>query len=198
MTDDFSLPGLEQLHFMILALRLPLERVEGAFPDETACFRRLAEVRWPSGPACLRCGSPDLGYMEERQVYHCRSCRRGSRNYHFSARVGTLLQGKHVPLRTWFRFAEIIIISSALHSESFLLATAELRSNLRLSRKTIIGVRPSLLKALAAPDGGLLGRCICVRPDKIPAAIQPGTVEHASRVQDAVIDRFVFGRTPPE
>ncbi|WP_438670273.1 transposase [Pseudogemmobacter sonorensis] len=174
----------------MLALRLPLEGVETSFPDEDACRRRLAEVHWSNEPSCIRCASRDIGYLKTRDMFRCKSC-----GYQFSHRIGTPLEGAHVHLRTWFHFAEIIIISYAYSPAESWRAGSSLRATLKLSHATVVKRRRYLRETLMEPDGGFVGRCICPEQVALPAGIEPGTMAHFSWAQEAVIDRFL--RRPP-
>jgi transposase-like protein len=67
------------------------------FHSEEKCRQRLAELRWPDGVRCLRCGSPKAIKLYARELFECESC-----SYQFSEIVGTMFEGTHLPLRKWF------------------------------------------------------------------------------------------------
>ena len=67
------------------------------YNDDAKCRDTLEAIRWPEGVACLRCGDMDVGEVESRNQYCCRSC-----DYRFSVTAGTIMHDSHLPLRTWF------------------------------------------------------------------------------------------------
>ncbi len=67
------------------------------YNDDAKCRDTLEAIRWPFGVACLRCGDMDVGEIESRNQYCCRSC-----DYRFSVTAGTIMHDSHLPLRTWF------------------------------------------------------------------------------------------------
>ena len=67
------------------------------YNDDAKCRDTLEAIRWPEGVACVRCGDMDVGEVESRNQYCCRSC-----DYRFSVTAGTIMHDSHLPLRTWF------------------------------------------------------------------------------------------------
>ena len=67
------------------------------YNTDDKCRDALEAIRWPSGPACLRCGDTDVGDVETRHQFHCRSC-----GHRFSVMAGTIMHRSHLPLRKWF------------------------------------------------------------------------------------------------
>ncbi len=67
------------------------------YNDDAKCRHTLEAIRWPAGIACVRCGDMDVGEIESRNQYCCRSC-----DYRFSVTAGTIMHDSHLPLRTWF------------------------------------------------------------------------------------------------
>ena len=67
------------------------------YNDDAKCRDTLESIRWPAGVACLRCGDMDVGEIESRDQYCCRSC-----GYRFSVTAGTIMHDSHLPLRIWF------------------------------------------------------------------------------------------------
>jgi len=72
-----------------------------AFRNPEQAVHFLERVRWSGEPLCPYCSSASVGLhaSADRDVrrWQCRTCGRV-----FSATVGTLFQGTHVPLRNWF------------------------------------------------------------------------------------------------
>ncbi len=70
---------------------------EDHFATEAACRQYLAEVRWPNGFCCPKCGHPKA-WITERGLWHCTACGRET-----SVTAGTVFQDTRKPLRLWFR-----------------------------------------------------------------------------------------------
>lgn len=72
---------------------------------EEDCYEYLETQRWPDGPECPHCGSPDPLRVERRsfsknlvkRLYRCRDCLK-----QFSATVGTVFEDSKIPLSKWF------------------------------------------------------------------------------------------------
>ena len=77
--------------------KISLVTLMDRYNDDAKCRDALESIRWPSGVACLRCGDMDVGEIESRNQYCCRSC-----DYRFSVTAGTIMHDSHLPLRTWF------------------------------------------------------------------------------------------------
>ena len=83
------------------------------FHSEDACLAYLEHMRWPSGLACLKCGSVKVKQLEikagkrakTRRVYQCleRECL-----HQFTATTGTIFHDTHLPLRKWFMAIALI------------------------------------------------------------------------------------------
>ena len=71
--------------------------LEERFATEEACREYLAQLRWPEGFVCSRCGAAG-GWQATRGRLVCRVCR-----YQASVTAGTIFQSTHKPLRLWFR-----------------------------------------------------------------------------------------------
>ena len=76
-------------------------RVREDFGTEESCRAYFEATRWLEGVRCLKCGGARITRLEipARRLYQCkaRECR-----HQFSAIAGTMLEGSHLPLRTWF------------------------------------------------------------------------------------------------
>jgi transposase-like protein len=87
--------------------------VNQQFATEDACLAYLESMRWPSGVACLACGSLKVKQLEikkgargkTRRVYQCleRPCL-----HQFTATTGTIFHDTHLPLRKWFMAIALI------------------------------------------------------------------------------------------
>jgi len=74
-----------------------LSEFEHRFATEGACRTYLAQLRWPGGYRCLRCGA-DRSWMTQEGLMKCSQC-----GYRASVTAGTIFHRSHLPLRTWFR-----------------------------------------------------------------------------------------------
>jgi transposase-like protein len=75
--------------------------------DQTRAF--LERLRWPDGVRCPRCGASNgISQLRTRGQFQCEGC-----GYQFSVRVGTVLQGSRLPLRTWVLAVSLITGSDA-------------------------------------------------------------------------------------
>ncbi len=68
---------------------------------EKQARRYLEKVRWPNGPVCPHCGNSEKPYRlngtkHRPGLYKCTKCYK-----QFTVTVGTVIQGSHLPLRTW-------------------------------------------------------------------------------------------------
>lgn len=69
------------------------------FPDDEACRRYLAGLRWPEGFRCPECGSGEA-WETDRGLWMCSECGRQT-----SVTAGTIFHRTRYPLRTWFAAA---------------------------------------------------------------------------------------------
>ena len=67
------------------------------FGSEQECREILAELRWPNGIACSRCGGSRHGFDSKTYRFDCYAC-----GYGFTALAGTVFQDTKLPLRKWF------------------------------------------------------------------------------------------------
>jgi transposase-like protein len=70
--------------------------------DDARCYELVRQHRWPEGVRCPRCEAANIARdgrddaQPHRQRYRCGSC--GAR---FDDLTGTVLAGRHQPLRVW-------------------------------------------------------------------------------------------------
>jgi len=69
---------------------------EQRFTTEEACLKYLAEIRWPEGFYCPRCGHRQA-WITKRGVYRCKNC-----DCQVSITAGTIFHGTRKPLKLWF------------------------------------------------------------------------------------------------
>ena len=79
------------------------------FINEDEARKYLENLRWPHGTVCPHCGSVGNAYATKRPgLYRCGSkeCRKD-----FTAKVGTIYEGSHIPLHKWL-LASYLLCSS--------------------------------------------------------------------------------------
>ena len=77
-----------------------LSEFRARFPDEEACLRYLAAIRWPDGFDCPACGSGEGWWLGRTRRLRCARCRRD-----VSITAGTVFASSHLTLETWFAAA---------------------------------------------------------------------------------------------
>jgi hypothetical protein len=83
-----------------------LPEFQRVFPDEAACAKYLANLRWPSGFACPKCGQVGEPYRFPKRLSVVLRCRRCQANISLTA--GTIMQRTHMPLSVWFWGAYLV------------------------------------------------------------------------------------------
>lgn len=162
-----------RIHWMALFLRFPERSVAETYPCVVSCNQRLAETRWPSGLVCTRCRGDDVGFLEGRQIFYCRSC-----TYQFSVKANTFLHRYQVDLRKCFLAGEDIIRRHAYGTEWSKLTGHALADRLGVSYVAARRLKKSLVKDLSQADGGLMGKCLCTGPIQMPAEVSENSREH--------------------
>lgn len=77
---------------------LPTNLLEAVryFSDLDICTEFVANLRWPDGPVCPRCGGLDHSYLTTRRLWKCKACKR-----QFSVKVGTIFEDSALGLDKW-------------------------------------------------------------------------------------------------
>ncbi len=88
----------------VLPARPPgtLDEFLACFPDEAACRRYLAQMRWPGGFTCPACGGRQCWWLSDGRL-SCARCRK-----RVSPAAGTIFADTKLPLTTWFRAAWLV------------------------------------------------------------------------------------------
>lgn len=156
---------------------LPEGGVKMEFPNTHSCEARLFEVRWPDVVRCLSCGGSDIGSVEKRFLYQCRTCRR-----QFSLTTETVVHRSRLDLRMWFIAAEEIISAYAESREEIRLIGHPMAKRYGISYPALHRLKKILIEDLSQqPGGGLIGACVCVRP--IPLSRDPKASQEDWREQ---------------
>jgi transposase-like protein len=90
---------------------MSLDLTDKIFNDETAAWKHFEGVRWPDGPICPHCGvinsaDPIIGKTARHGLYRCRECIK-----QFTATIGTIYEGSHIPMHKWLLAAHLMCAS---------------------------------------------------------------------------------------
>lgn len=67
------------------------------FSDQEVCVQFMADLRWPGGPVCPRCGSTDKhSYLTTRRIWKCKDCKK-----QFSVKLGTIFEDSGLGFDKW-------------------------------------------------------------------------------------------------
>lgn len=66
------------------------------FSDLDVATEFVAKLRWPSGPACPRCGSMEYSYLTTRRLWKCKGCKK-----QYSVKLGTIFEDSALGLDKW-------------------------------------------------------------------------------------------------
>lgn len=66
------------------------------FADPDVCLAFVANLRWPDGPVCPRCGGVEPLFLKTRRLWKCRACQK-----QFSVKVGTIFEDSAIGLDKW-------------------------------------------------------------------------------------------------
>lgn len=68
------------------------------FANELLAERFFAKQRWDNKPVCPYCESTKIYRGKGAQPYKCGSC-----NHKFTVKTGTIIEGSHIPVKTWLK-----------------------------------------------------------------------------------------------
>ncbi len=66
------------------------------FSDLDVSTKFVADLRWPNGPVCPRCGSVEYSYLTTRRVWKCKGCKK-----QYSVKLGTIFEDSPLGLDKW-------------------------------------------------------------------------------------------------
>jgi transposase-like protein len=79
---------------------MSIDLTDPMFHDEAAAREWLEASRWPTGPICPHCGSPDVGLMggthHRAGLFYCPACRG-----QFTVLTGSVMERSHIALPKW-------------------------------------------------------------------------------------------------
>lgn len=66
------------------------------FSDEQVCIDTIAQLRWPNGPVCPKCGGKEHYYLASQLRWKCKECYK-----QFSVKLGTIFEDSPISLDKW-------------------------------------------------------------------------------------------------
>src|SRR6202035_4324574 len=112
-------------------------------PDTSLSF--VANLRWPNGAICPRCGEAEPLFLATRRLWKCRGCKK-----QFSAKVGTIFEDSPIALEKWLP-ALWLVVNCKNGISSYEIARA-----LRVTQKSAWFMAHRLRYALTEGGFGLL------------------------------------------
>jgi ISXO2-like transposase domain/Transposase zinc-ribbon domain len=102
-------PFADVLQWEHLPFPRSLPLFQKLFPDDAACARWLEAAKWPKGFECPQCHERAEPFRFENRpgVLRCKSCRSD-----VSLKAGSVMEGTHSPLTTWFWGAYLVSTST--------------------------------------------------------------------------------------
>jgi hypothetical protein len=106
---------------------MDLVQLAERFQSEEKCRQYLADLRWPNGLRCLKCGGSHVYKVQTRSRYECaeKSCR-----HQFSVTAETIFHDSHLPLWKWMLTAYLMCESKKSMSAN------QIKRTIKVSYKT--------------------------------------------------------------
>src|SRR6478609_1228325 len=95
------------------------------FTDPQRCLDFAVALRWPNGPICPRCQSPEHSFIKPRSLWECKACKK-----HYSVKVGTIREDSAMKLDKWL--CSILKVVNAKNGVS----SYEIHRSLGVTQKT--------------------------------------------------------------
>lgn len=115
------------------------------FSDKDNALNYLAEIRWPDGVVCPRCGAEEPTFLKSRRIWKCKGCRK-----QFSIKVGTIFEDSPIGLDKWM--TAMWMLANCKNGVS----SHELHRTLGVTQKTAWFMLHRLRLALQGDNGGKL------------------------------------------
>lgn len=128
--------------------RLPRTLMEAVryFDDPDTCVEFVADLRWPDGPTCPKCGSQEYSWLTTRRLWKCKSCKR-----QYSVKAGTIFEDSPIPLDKWL--CAIWLIANSKNG----ISSYELGRSIGLSQKSAWFVLHRIRLAMATGTFEMMG-----------------------------------------
>ena len=117
------------------------------FQNEESAYAFIEHIRWPDGPICPHCGRwRNIGALRgpttRMGLYKCYECSKP-----FTVKLGTMLEGAHLPLHAWLR--AVWLFTSQVRRPSI----RDLASATGLTNKSAANMQARIERRLAGKDG---------------------------------------------
>ncbi len=122
---------------------LSLLQFKKKFPNERACQKALAKIRWPQGFVCPKCTHGKAYARTKRRLFECAGC-----GYQASLTAGTIFHNTRTPLLKWFW---AIYLAS---QDKGGVSAMRLSKQLELGYKTAWAMLHKIRKAMGQRDKG--------------------------------------------
>jgi transposase-like protein len=122
------------------------------FSDEQTCIDAVASMRWPDGPVCPECDTPNPYYIKTQKRWKCRECR-----IQFSVKRGSIFEDSPISLSKWLPALWLLVnckngVSSwELHRD---LGVTQKTAWFMLHRLRLVIKTPETGLQVGGPDGG--------------------------------------------
>lgn len=116
---------------------LTFEEFVKTFPEETACFRFIEELKWKDGFVCHKCGGQKYSKGSDSFARRCTKC-----HYIETIKANTIFHNLKFPTEKAFQIIYLILISEKEVS------TYELGRKLELQQKTCWSFRQKIMEEL--------------------------------------------------
>ena len=121
---------------------LSFEEFQKIYPDEEACFKYLAEIKWVKPYACKKCGSKDYYQGKTPFGRRCSKC-----HYDESVTSYTIFHNSKMPLTTSFYLTYMVIANKDISSHS-------LSQKLGLRQKTCWAYKKKIVEIMEKKTAG--------------------------------------------
>jgi transposase-like protein len=95
------------------------------FSDIDLCTEFVANLRWPNGPVCPRCGCVEYSYLTTRRLWKCKGCKK-----QYSVKLGTIFEDSALGLDKWL--PAIWLIANSKNG----ISSHELARSLKVTQKS--------------------------------------------------------------
>lgn len=183
---------------------VPTEEACRAIRDEPTAVSLFEQARWPSGPACPRCGTEAKNPFPDTSGRRwCGGCRR-----RYSVRTGTMLAQGNAPLRAWaigaaltangpFTVRPVTLSQVDGISPGAARTVADGIRSLCGSRVSRYDRPESLAARITEASGDNTRASVGESPSRPPLSWIAGLSDHRIAVPDGV-ERWLTPPTPPE
>jgi transposase-like protein len=66
------------------------------FSDLDVATDFVAQLKWPDGPFCPKCGCTEYSYLKTRRIWKCKACKK-----QYSVKLGTIFEDSPLGLDKW-------------------------------------------------------------------------------------------------